>query len=350
MVSIIVYLRSLCAVFLSAGVTHLVIPHVIAAAYRLSFFDRPDTGLKNHRIPTPYLGGLAVYIGSIVSIALLFPITDMVWFLIVGVTLLLFVGLIDDLIVLRPSQKWWGQVIAACCIIRGGFYSKELFLQAYVPSLIPYLWPFVAMGWILTIINAFNLIDVMDGLATTNALAIASALCVVAATTASHPVMILLASLIGSLAAFFVWNRPVAKLYLGDSGALAIGGFLGAIPFMIPWGAFQKMGFCALLLIFFVPLAEVALLIIIRTWRGIPFYQGSPDHFCHYLQHYGWSIYQILSLVLLVTVSNTLCALLFMVGYISFATLIFYGFCAVLCWVSLILFPRRSLGIIFHFF
>lgn len=342
-----ILIKSFSAALVAFGVAHTLLPLLIKAAHALSFFDRPDIHLKQHKVATPYLGGLAVYMGCLTGIALLFPVSYNIWFLIVGITMLLFLGLIDDLVVLRPSQKWWGQVVASCCMVRGGFYSKELFLYAYIPSLIPYLWPLVSMGWMLTIINAFNLIDVMDGLTAVTALSIAIALFMAAFTVAAYPVMILLAALIGALIAFFIWNKPVAKIYLGDSGALCIGGFLAVIPFMIPWGTHQKMGLFAPLMIFFVPLAEVALLIIIRTWRGIPFYQGSPDHFSHYLQRRGWSIYQILGLVLFVTGINSLYALLFIMGHISCTWLCVQFLSAVAFWLLVILYPysvRNSIG------
>lgn len=340
--SLLVLVKAIGAAVIAGGVTHIVIPLLIRSSFKLNFFDTPDATLKSHKQPTPYLGGLGVYIGFLSGLALIFPVENNLWFMMVGITLLLFLGLIDDLIVLRPAQKWWGQVVAACCFMRGGFYLKELFLLTYAPTLIPYLWPLVSIGWILTVINAFNLIDVMDGLAATTAISIAFLLLIAAFIVQAYPVVILLAAFIGALIAFLIWNRPTAHIYLGDSGALCIGGFLATMPFMIPWGTYNKLGFLAPLMIFFVPLAEVGMLILIRSLRGIPFYQGSRDHFCHYLQRKGWSLYKILIFAVAITLLNGANAVAFMTGYTTLFFVVSQGILCGTVWLTMIFYQPIS--------
>ena len=100
---------------------------------------------------------------------------------------------------------------------------------------------------------------------------------------------------------FLYFNKTPAKIYLGDAGSLLIGGLLATIPFMIPWGTYTIFGFLTPVIILGVPLVEVASLIIIRTYKKIPFYFGSPDHFAHYLFDQGWTknIFCSLSLYLM---------------------------------------------------
>jgi UDP-GlcNAc:undecaprenyl-phosphate GlcNAc-1-phosphate transferase len=78
--------------------------------------------------------------------------------LLLGCTLLLFVGLIDDLKVLKPSQKFFGQFIAVFCFVKGGFSLRTTFFTSSLLTI-----PLTGL-WMLTIINGFNLVDVMDGL------------------------------------------------------------------------------------------------------------------------------------------------------------------------------------------
>lgn len=308
--------RALGAFGISYGVSRFLIPLMIAIAQRMSVVDAPDGKLKTHKAATPYLGGIAVYVGFITALALFFPIHNDWWFMIVGTTLLLFVGLIDDLIVLTPLQKWWGQIVAAICFVRGGFYLKEAFLLAYSPTYAPIILLIVSCIWMLLIINAFNLIDVMDGLATTVALSMGCML-IIHAVLLHHPMaVLLLVSLIGSLLAFFECNKPIALIYLGDSGSLFLGGLFAIVPFMISWGTHQVYGFLTPLMLFFIPLMEVSMLILIRTLRGIPFYQGSPDHFCLYLKRKGWSIKEILLFVVLFSIPLLLFSVLFVLGVI----------------------------------
>lgn len=77
--------------------------------------DAPDGRLKHQRTPIPYLGGLAIFMSFITTLGLCYPFENQMMWLLLGTTLLLFVGLIDDLKVLRPGQKFFGQFVAVLC-------------------------------------------------------------------------------------------------------------------------------------------------------------------------------------------------------------------------------------------
>lgn len=334
------WIASLGIVAVSYGITTIVVPYMIAIAQRYQIVDQPDGKLKTHKQSTPYLGGIAVYLGFMAALALFFPVVHHVCFAVIGSTLLLFVGLIDDLIVLTPQQKWYGQVLATCCFVRGGFYLKEIFLSAYFPLCAPYVWAVVSALWILTIINAFNLLDVMDGLATTVALCVAGSLCIMAHFLQAPLAVHMLLALCGALAAFLQWNKPVARIYLGDAGSLFIGGILAIAPFMIPWGRYYYLGFLTPIILFFIPAIEVISLIIIRVSRGIPWYQGSPDHFCLYLKRNGWNNIQILKFVFIVSSGLLLFALLFVCGKINFVNALLIGLLLNGAWFAIVFSPR----------
>lgn len=271
-------------------ITFNLVPIFIEIGRRWKILDNPDGNLKQHKAPTPYLGGAAVFGGVTASLALVFPFHNTHLFFFLGITVLLLVGLLDDLVVLAPRQKFFGQVVAMLCFLKGGFYLKEQFLTALPMLAWPILWLAVSGFWILTMINAFNLIDIMDGLATTTALCLCANLGFFAYFTGAYYALILILTLAGALCAFLYYNKPLATIYLGDAGSLFVGGFLAVVPFMIHWGEFGSYGFLVPVVLAGIPLIEVLTLVIVRSYKRIPFWLGSPDHFAIILKRNGWSV------------------------------------------------------------
>ena len=330
----VVIIKSIFSFFISFLLTFYLIPFFCAVAQRLNFLDVPDGKIKNHAKPIPHLGGLAIFIGFLVALALIFPFQNTLFLFFVGATLLLFVGLVDDFFVLKPSQKFFGQIIATLCFLKAGLYSKEHFFYNYwnIP---------ISALWILTVINAFNLVDVMDGLASLLAIFSTLAFLVIGYHFNHASLVILLSAFLGPLLAFFWYNKPSATVYLGDAGSLFIGGFLATIPFLFSWGTFNSYGFLTPIIILAVPLLEVTCLILIRSYKKIPFYKGSPDHFSLYLQKKGWSKYQILMLISVIGIILNITAFLFVKNILPLAALIVSAGIFLLGWISLILPKRR---------
>lgn len=308
----------LFALFFSFLLTTYLVPIFIALAQRLRFLDEPDGKIKQHKNPIPYLGGLAVYCGFLCGIALTIPFESNITLLLVGSTLLLFVGLIDDLLVMKPYQKFFGQCLAALCFLKGGFYLKERFFYSFWHLPLSFL-------WIVSIINAFNLIDVMDGLSSSVAIMAALVFFVIAFLLNQVQEMILLAAFIGALLGFLWFNKPSARIYLGDAGALFIGGFLAIVPFLLNWGVYTDYGYLAPVIILAIPLIELATLIIVRTHKKIPFYNGSRDHFSCYLQDNGWSKKEILGYIFSMSCVLGCSALLLVTNVISITQIPFFA-------------------------
>jgi UDP-N-acetylmuramyl pentapeptide phosphotransferase/UDP-N-acetylglucosamine-1-phosphate transferase len=151
---------------------------------------------------------------------------------------------------------------------------------------------------------------------------------------------VLLAAFIGAVAGFLVYNKPQAKIYLGDAGTLFIGGFLAAVPMLFHWDKSLFTGFLfthgdqaipfvdyylrPLLENFFipgiilaVPLLEGLGLFIIRSYHGMPFYNGSPHHFAIYLQKRGWSRWQVLAFASIMAIIFSILIMLFLYHVIS---------------------------------
>ncbi|MFA6263243.1 MAG: MraY family glycosyltransferase [Candidatus Babeliales bacterium] len=324
------------------------VPIVIAAAKKIGFVDRPDGRLKRHKEPTPYLGGLALFIAFITTIGLCYPFENQILWFLLGTTLLLFVGLIDDLKVLRPAQKFFGQFIAVLCFLKGEFSLKNAFFSSPVNI-------FWSSFWMLAVINAFNLVDVMDGLCGTLGLVSSIMLCSIAYAMGKYTTSLLLAAFIGALLAFILYNKPPAKIYLGDAGSLFIGGFLAAIPLLFDWDKtlfrWNFEGYLNVIyiyikpllemffvpcLILWVPLLEGLGLFIIRTRLGMPFYYGSPHHFSIYLRKKGWSCAKVLGFAAGVSVLMSALAVLFLYRLISLTWIMVWSCLVVAGWIVIV--------------
>lgn len=282
-------LKSFFAFGIAFLMTFYLVPICAKIAYSFNILDTPDGRIKKHHKPVPYLGGIAVFLGFIISLAFVLPLENKISVFLLGATILLFLGLIDDLIMIKPYQKFFGQFIATFCFLKGGLYLKEGFFLSH-------LWNMpISCFWILAVTNAFNLVDIMDGLATTLGIcATASFLILALITQQSWVLIILLLAFLGALMAFLCYNKPPATIYLGDTGSLFLGGFLATVPFLYTWSAHNPFGYLTPVIVLAIPCLEVISLIIIRTYKGIPFYKGSPDHFALYLKNNGWSTSTIL--------------------------------------------------------
>ena len=247
-------------------------PLMRKAALQYGIMDKPDGNLKNHRNPVAYLGGLAVYLSFLISLALTFNFDQQVLGLLLAGTIIVVLGLIDDFGVLSPAVKLCGQSIAVLVLIRAGISIKLGFLPWYVSFPISYL-------WLIGITNAFNIIDVMDGLSSGVALTCSLVLFVVGILNNSTVIAIMSVSLGGSLLGFLRYNFEPAKIYLGDTGSMFIGMMMGALAMIGNYTTQNTLACLAPVLILGIPIFDTFFVMYIRYRRGMSIITGSPDHF-----------------------------------------------------------------------
>ena len=277
----IYFLAFVLALLLSLYVT----PLVKKAALQFGIIDKPDGKLKNHKEPVAYLGGLAVYLSFLISLALTFSFDQEVLGLLLAGTIIVVLGLIDDFGVLSPIVKLFGQSIAIFVLIRSGIYIKLEFLPWYLSFPLSFL-------WLIGITNAFNLIDVMDGLSTGVAFVCCIILFVVGIWNDNMVIAIMSISLGGSLLGFLRYNFEPAKIYLGDTGSMFIGMMMGALAMI---GSYTSKNMIACLtpaIILGVPIFDTLFVMYIRWRRGLHLIAGSPDHFALRLRKWRLSTKQ----------------------------------------------------------
>jgi len=262
------------------------VPMARRAALAFNVVDRPDGRLKLQTEPVPYFGGLAVYLSFLISLALTFEFRQDVLGLMLAGTLMVMVGLIDDFGVLKPWPKLIGQLIAVFVLIRSG-------IRIEIAALPEWLAIALTVFWMVGIINAVNIIDVMDGLAGGVGVVACLWLFVVAILNQDMTIAVMVAALAGSLLGFLRFNFHPAKIYLGDSGSLFIGLMLGALAMIGKYTAVNPVSLLVPVFVLGVPIFDTFFVMYIRKLRGIPVFLGSPDHFALRLRRWALSVPQV---------------------------------------------------------
>jgi UDP-GlcNAc:undecaprenyl-phosphate/decaprenyl-phosphate GlcNAc-1-phosphate transferase len=287
-------------------------PYVRQLAQTVGMLD--ETGERRmHDVPKPRIGGIAVYLGFAFALfsALgylikshqlsdLGNVHDVVG-LIFGGTLILMVGIWDDVMGMSPRAKLLAQVVVAAISLLYGFdiqYFNNPFHHGDLVYL-PY-WAGIAltMVWYLGMMNAINFIDGLDGLLS-GLTAISGMSLLVIMLTHGHPeVALILAALVGGALGFLPYNFNPAKIILGDSGALFIGYVFATVSIL---GA-SKTAFTISLLVPLValglPVLDTAAAIVRRTRAGKKIYEADRGHFHHQLIfRFGLNVRQAVLLI-----------------------------------------------------
>jgi UDP-GlcNAc:undecaprenyl-phosphate GlcNAc-1-phosphate transferase len=269
-------------------------PRMREAAIRFGIVDRPDGRLKTQREPVPYLGGLAIYLAFLLALALTLRFSEHVLGILLAGSIVVILGLIDDLGQLGPWIKLAGQLVAVGVLIKSGIYIQLTFLPPVVAVALSVL-------WLLAVTNAFNLIDVMDGLSAGNALVASLILLVVADIDGGVTAATLLAALAGACLGFLRYNFAPARIYLGDAGSMFLGLLLGALALDNAYTQRNVVGALAPALVLGLPLFDMLFVMYIRRRRGMPMMLGSPDHFALRLRRWRLSTRQTVALSYAVT-------------------------------------------------
>ena len=276
---------SLGTAFLAAAV---LTPLVILVARRTGMVCKPKAD-RWHSRPTALLGGVAIFVaflaGALPFLDLPNPVIQrMVIGVLIGATLMFVVGLLDDLLQLRPAAKLLGQILAACVLVYAGVYFHIIDM----PLLTIPLTVFFVVG----ITNAFNLLDNMDGLASGVA-----AICLFSIfffnQLLDHPqdVGILCLALGGALLGFLIFNFNPAKIFMGDAGSMFIGFTVAAVSILGTWEQASNTFLILVVpvLVLALPIFDTTFVTITRRLSGRPVSQGGKDHTSHRLVRLGLS-------------------------------------------------------------
>jgi UDP-GlcNAc:undecaprenyl-phosphate GlcNAc-1-phosphate transferase len=155
--------------------------------------------------------------------------------------------------------------------------------------------------WMIGLINAFNLLDIMDGLSAGIGAVSATGLFIAAWLQGDQMIVFMLAALIGSLVGFLKYNWQPARIYMGDTGAMFIGLLLGAMAMIGQYPSEHPLSLLTPVFILGIPIFDTLFVMWIRYQRGLPIFWGSPDHIAIRLRHWGMPVPRIVLLSYLAT-------------------------------------------------
>jgi len=301
------------------------IVRLIAIKYGLISYPRTD---RWHKHPTAMLGGISIYLASIIPAFFLRVANESVLGLFVGVTFLFVVGLLDDKFHLAPYTKLFTQIIAGCIAIFSGIVIG---LPVNILLAIP-----LTLLWIVGITNSFNLLDNIDGLAAGIA-AIASLMLFVSSLLFSNnPLGIFALVFAGAALGFLPYNFNPAKIFMGDSGSMLLGYSLAVISITGTTQHISKLLITMIIpvLILSVPIFDTIFVMFIRKLQGRKMFEGGKDHTSHHLVTLGLSQKKTVLLLYAISIIFGTIGILYsrlnifivsIVALLGFVLLIFFG-------------------------
>ena len=201
------------------------------------------------------------------------------------------IGFVDDVIDLRARWKLTGQIILSVLAIGLGFEINTIQVPVLqIINLGPWSWP-ITILWIVGVINAINLIDGLDGLASGLVIIALACFGILCLWQGQYSLLILIFVLVGVTLGFWLFNRPQASIFMGDSGSMFLGYVMALLSIWVT--DLPGRGPSALpLLILAVPILDTGFALFRRFFKGIPFYSADKDHLHHRLIARGFSATQ----------------------------------------------------------
>ena len=265
------------AFVLALGATALITPATIWLACRMAFYDHPHD-YKQHAAATPYLGGVAVVVGLLVGSCALGSRLGEFDAIIAAAVALLVVGTVDDRVGLDIALRVALETGAAVALFYAGVGWSVFGTEAADLLL--------TIVFVIGVVNAFNLMDNLDGATSTIALVLSAAIALYTTIEGQVALAALALALTGACAGFLPFNlaSPRARIFLGDGGSMAIGITLAGLMMSVP--GIEGFGWELIpVIVVFVglPALDTALVIVSRLRRRVAVLSGGRDHLTHRL-------------------------------------------------------------------
>lgn len=287
------YILPLVVSFLIAFIATPIIRKI---AIKIGAVDIPKDNRRMHKKPIPFLGGVAIYIATIIGILIFMPLKSSTTIaFILGGSLIMLTGLIDDFIDLSPRKKLLLQVVGAFILVIGGVTIKTLtypFTASGSNKVIELSTGFsvlITIFWIVGITNTINLIDGLDGLSAGVTAISSITLMVVAYKLGYKQTVVISGILAGSALGFLPYNFNPAKIFMGDAGALFLGYMLSAISIEGVMKSSAAIAVVVPIMILGIPIFDTTFAICRRLAKGQHPMQADKGHLHHRLLRRGYS-------------------------------------------------------------
>lgn len=329
-------------------VSFLMTPTVKSFAYKVGAIDVPRDARRMHKTPTPRLGGLAIFIGFMVSVFLFVNIRgdrDMQSILL-GAVVIVVLGVLDDIMALPAMLKFVVQIAAACipafsgvviqAISNPNVFSDNLYWVLDGLS-IP-----ITVLWIVGITNAVNLIDGLDGLANGVSAISATTVLVIALMASELHVALVMAALVGACVGFMPYNTNPAKMFMGDTGAMFLGYILATMSIQGLFKFYAVISFVVPFLILGLPIFDTAFAFIRRIAHGQSPMHADRSHIHHRLIDMGLNQKQAVATLYVISGILGLSAVVLTTGGEQKAMMLFAALCIVAVVAARVVFPHEK--------
>lgn len=333
------------ALIVALVVSFLASPIVKTFAYKVGAVDVPKDNRRMHHVPIPRLGGLAIFLGFIVSILLFAEMTDQFRSILLGSVIIVVLGVVDDITPLPAKFKFFIQIVAALIPALNGVLIHVL----SNPNLLsenPY-WDMGALSipvtvlWIVAITNAVNLIDGLDGLAIGVSAISATTVLVISLLVSELQVAVVMAALVGACVGFMPYNLNPAKMFMGDTGATFLGYILACMSVEGLFKSWAIISFAVPFLILGLPIFDTAFAFIRRIAHGQSPMQADRSHIHHRLIDMGLNQKQAVATLYVISAILGLSAVVLTTSGELRAMIFFVSLCVVAMVAARAVFPRE---------
>lgn len=280
--------------FLCAGVIAVIAtPFVKKLAVKIGAVDVPKDERRMHKKPMPLMGGLAMYLGFVVALLIFVPMTKEMIGTLIGATLIVVTGIIDDRFTMDAKVKFLCQIVAAivpiACGVRIELFTNFLSPTSGTQILLDTLSIPLTLVWIVGTCNAVNLIDGLDGLACGVSTIASFSIFLILVQKGDPVTALVIAALAGACIGFLPYNFNPAKIFMGDTGALFLGFILATVSIMGEFKWFSLVNFGLPFLVLGLPIFDTLFSIIRRVIHGKKPWEADRGHIHHRLIDFGMS-------------------------------------------------------------
>ena len=334
------------ALLVALVVSFLMTPVVKTFAYKVGAIDVPKDNRRMHKVPIPRLGGLAIFIGFMISNLLFVRITPEMKSILLGAVIIVVLGVVDDIMALPAGIKFVIQIGAALIPALNGvqilaFSNPNIFSDNLYWVLGNLSIPITVL-WIVGLTNAVNLIDGLDGLANGVSAISATTMLVIALLASEAQVAIVMAALVGACAGFMPYNLNPAKMFMGDTGATFLGFILATMSIQGLFKYYAVISFVVPFLILGLPIFDTAFAFIRRIAHGQNPMHADRSHIHHRLIDMGLNQKQAVATLYVISAILGLSAVVLTTGGEQKAMLLFASLCIVAVVTAKVVFPKHK--------
>ena len=288
------------AFIIGVVVATLTTPLSIRIANRFGIIDKPKDERRVHKKPIPRFGGMGIFLGATAAMLIPAGMNEQIKIAMLGGILMYGLGVVDDILDIKPTTKFIGQFLIASMVYSTGIRIR--FISNYFGSTnvdshanvilgagVAYL---LTVLWIVGITNAVNLMDGLDGLAAGSTAIMALSLAYIAyihgLRLGAMPVCIALVAVAGACLGFLPYNFAPAKTFMGDGGALYLGYMIAVLSVISPLKRATVIGAVVPIMTLAVPIFDTGMAMLRRTLKHESIMHADKGHLHHHLMAAGF--------------------------------------------------------------